>query len=118
MNAPGIPHSSAAKKTANTTRNGEIERALPGQARLEVAADEELDETDAGKDEGCRLPRLKLDDGEKRRQHRRYERPDEWDEVQHERQDTPGHRQLDPSAQHSSPTISPVATLAIVRMTA
>ena len=29
MNAPGIPHNSAAKKTAKTTRNGEIERALP-----------------------------------------------------------------------------------------
>ena len=29
MNAPGIPHSSAAKKTAKTTRNGEIEKGAP-----------------------------------------------------------------------------------------
>jgi hypothetical protein len=29
MKAPGMPHSSAAKNTANTTRNGEIARALP-----------------------------------------------------------------------------------------
>ena len=56
MKAPNRPHRYVQKNTENSTTNGEIGERAARDARLDVAADDELDDVEAGEDRQRRLP--------------------------------------------------------------
>src|SRR5581483_8843421 len=60
-----------------------------GDPRLEIAADQELNEIEAYEDDKGELPRPELHEREQRRKDGREERADEWYVVEHECDDAP-----------------------------
>ena len=89
MKAPNRPQMKAPRKTANSTSVGDMDSALPAIARLEIAADHELDDVEADEDaDGC-LPTAELENGKRARKERRDEGADERDVIECEGDDAP-----------------------------
>src|SRR5262245_65775926 len=64
--------------------------------RLEIAPDHELDQVEADEYDQGKLPRLGLSERKQGREHRRDERTDERDVIEHERDHAPGSGELEP----------------------
>ena len=74
-----------------------------GNARLQIAADQELDEIEAHEDDQRHLPGFGLRDREQAREDRGNERPDERNVIQRKGNDAPGRREFEPGNQRESP---------------
>ena len=77
MKAPNRPHRKVQKKIANSTTVGDIDKHAAGNARLDIAADHELDDVEAGEDAENRLPALELRHRQQGGKQRRDEGADE-----------------------------------------
>src|SRR6516165_5086406 len=75
----------------------------PRDARLDITADDELDNVQTGEDREGRLPRGELGQCEQGRKHRGDERPDDGDVVQSEGDDPPFDRKRQPGKRGEGP---------------
>src|SRR5262249_35004814 len=74
-----------------------------GDARFEVAADQELDEVESKKHDDGQLPGSELREREKGGKHGRDQRTDKWDVVQYERDHAPRRRQFEAGEEGKAP---------------